>query len=272
MDKSPFFPDFLRSTVDEIAETALYLWERGWAERNSGNISVRVTGLLENGFQVSSPDMESSLAASFGELAGELFLVTGAGCRMRDVHNDPANNILLIRITPEGDRYEILAPFAGMPADLTPTSELVSHLMIHRYLKEHKPTRKVIVHAHPAGLIALSHSAIYKEEQTMNRLLWGMLPEAVIMVPEGIGVVPYRITGSIELARVSISSLRDHNVLLWEKHGCTAVASSPLEAFDLIDILDKSAEILFKCLHAGYSPEGLSDEQMNELRHRFHNS
>ena len=31
--------------IGVVAEVAGYLWERGWAERNGGNISVNVTGL-----------------------------------------------------------------------------------------------------------------------------------------------------------------------------------------------------------------------------------
>ena len=228
--------------------------------------------MLSSGFQISaSPDV-SLLQESFSRLAGDLFLVTGTGCRMRDVYQEPEDHILLIRITTEGDRYEILFPVSEKIPDLQPTSELISHLMIHQYLKEHKPARKVIVHTHPSELIALSHSPVYKEERVLNRLLWGMLPETLILVREGLGVVPYRTTGSIELARASIRALRDHDVLLWEKHGCLAVAPSATEAFDLIDILVKSADILFKCLHAGYTPEGLTDDQLDELRQRFNHT
>ena len=34
--------------IGEIAETALYLWQRGWAERNAGNISVNITDLISD--------------------------------------------------------------------------------------------------------------------------------------------------------------------------------------------------------------------------------
>lgn len=32
--------------IDRIAEVAGYLWTKGWAERNGGNISVNLTTLL----------------------------------------------------------------------------------------------------------------------------------------------------------------------------------------------------------------------------------
>lgn len=260
----------LKSVTDEVAEVARMLWIKGWAERNSGNISVRLTGLIEDVFPDGPFSSPVPLTESFGLLAGELFLVTGTGCRMRDVSSHPEDNLLLIRITGEGESYEIITPSGKVPGNVLPTSELISHLMIHRYLKEHQPVKRGIVHTHPSELIALSHSPVYKEQNLLNHLLWGMMPETTILVPEGIGMVPYRMTGSSELAYASIRALQDHSVLLWEKHGCLAVASNVTEAFDLIDVMVKSADILLKCLHAGYTPEGLSDEQIEELRDRFH--
>ena len=36
----------LMAEIGRIAEVAGYLWTKGWAERNGGNISVNLTGLL----------------------------------------------------------------------------------------------------------------------------------------------------------------------------------------------------------------------------------
>ena len=33
----------LAKCIGEIAETAGYLWQKGWAERNGGNITVNIT-------------------------------------------------------------------------------------------------------------------------------------------------------------------------------------------------------------------------------------
>ena len=38
--------DKLECQIADVAEVAGYLWQRGWAERNGGNISVNVTDLL----------------------------------------------------------------------------------------------------------------------------------------------------------------------------------------------------------------------------------
>ena len=36
----------VRNVLAEMAEVAQYLWERGWAEKNAGNISLNITGLV----------------------------------------------------------------------------------------------------------------------------------------------------------------------------------------------------------------------------------
>ena len=37
----------LQKLVQDIGEVGHYLWERGWAEKNAGNISIEVTDLIE---------------------------------------------------------------------------------------------------------------------------------------------------------------------------------------------------------------------------------
>ena len=38
----------LRREIEKVAEVALYLWEKGWAERNGGNIVVNVTEYVDD--------------------------------------------------------------------------------------------------------------------------------------------------------------------------------------------------------------------------------
>ncbi len=36
----------LQMQINDIAQVAGYMWEKGWAERNAGNISVNVTEFI----------------------------------------------------------------------------------------------------------------------------------------------------------------------------------------------------------------------------------
>ncbi len=206
---------------------------------------------------------------TFRSLAGSCFLATGTGKRMRDISRDPEHQVLLFQISNTGEQYQVLSPEPDLLNDLKPTSELASHLSIHQYLLQHHPAKKAVVHTHPDDIIALTHLPEGKETESLTRIIWGMHPESVIFLPKGVGFVPYVCTGSNALALATLEALKSHEVILWEKHGCLAVAESPAQAFDLIDIVDKSAGIYLKCKAAGHQPMGLTDDQIMELRNTF---
>ena len=37
----------LAAVIDQVAEVTGYLWQKGWAERNGGNITVNVTEFMD---------------------------------------------------------------------------------------------------------------------------------------------------------------------------------------------------------------------------------
>ena len=41
------YNDSISEIISQIAEVAGYLWERGWAERNGGNISYNITDIVD---------------------------------------------------------------------------------------------------------------------------------------------------------------------------------------------------------------------------------
>ena len=38
----------LKAEIDKVAEVTGYLWQKGWAERNGGNITVNVTEYMDD--------------------------------------------------------------------------------------------------------------------------------------------------------------------------------------------------------------------------------
>ena len=86
-----------------------------------------------------------------------------------------------------------------------------------------------------------------------------------MVVPQGLGIVPYEAPGTIELAHATLQQLDQHQVICWLKHGVLAVGEDVVECFDAIDTLSKSAQIYFCARMAGEEPEGLTDEQMEAL-------
>ena len=128
--------------ISQIAEVAGYLWERGWAERNGGNISYNITDVVDETITSLKPLGESIvLPQPVKNLCNNYFIVTGTGKRMRYVHSAPMKNMSIIRISEDGTYYDIIAE-----EYIRPTSELPSHLMIHDYLIGKGRKNKVVVH------------------------------------------------------------------------------------------------------------------------------
>lgn len=252
----------LMAEIERIAEVAGYLWTRGWAERNGGNISVNVTTLL-SAEELVLPALAPAkpLPEKMEALAGHVFYVTGTGKRMRYVAKSPWENGALIRVANDGLSYE---PIAEHP--IQPTSELPSHLMMHNYLRAGGRDNRVVLHTHPTDLIGMTHCKRFLDSDVITRVLWSMIPECRIIVPKGIGIVPYEIPGTVELAHATIKQLERHDVVFWEKHGILAVGEDIIECFDAIDTLSKSAQIYFSArLASGEEPEGMTQQQLDDL-------
>jgi rhamnulose-1-phosphate aldolase len=256
----------LKPVFMQIAAVARILWERGWAERNAGNFSINVTGL----FSAKELDCLSfypffPLAKRYPDLDRSLFLISGTGTRMRDMANSPVENVCFVYVSDSGTTYRIIEDDPeGTSAK--PTSELPTHLAIQQQLLQKKTMETVVLHAHVTELIALTQLTPFTSETAINSLLWGMHPETILFLPDGVGFIPYTIPGTENIAVATLKGFEKHKVVLWEKHGCMTVAKSLSEAFDNLDILAKSAKIYFLCKSSGQEPEGLNNTQLKEIR------
>jgi rhamnulose-1-phosphate aldolase len=256
----------IQNEFNRIAEVAGYLWQKNWAERNGGNISVNLSHLTDEETAVLPALTDSfELAEEVPGLAGNIFYVTGTGTRMRDVAKAPMEHGSVLRITKDARHYEIIADKA-----IQPTSELSSHLAIHNFMQSSGKSGRVVLHTHPTELIALTHCPPFLDAAFLTRTLWSMIPETRVFVPKGVGVVPYTLTGTRELAHATIRQLEHHDVVLWEKHGAIAVGEDVVECFDVLDTLSKSALIYLTARTAGFEPSGLTAGQLDELSAAFH--
>ena len=256
----------LKPVFTQVGTIARYLWDRGWAERNAGNFSINVTGF----FSDRELDHLSSypffpLSKQYPGLVRTLFLLSGTGTRMRDVVENPTEHICFVYISDSGSAYHIISENQGNTA-VKPSSELATHLAIQQQLLQKKSTEKVVLHAHVTELIALTQLSPFTTEAAVNSLLWGMHPETLLFLPDGVGYIPYILPGTENIAMATVRGFEKHKVVLWEKHGCMAVGKSLSEAFDNLDILAKSARIYFQCKSTGMEPEGLSNSQLKEIR------
>ena len=255
----------LKAEVEKIAEVAGYLWQNGWAERNGGNITVNVTEFADEEIkQMPAISEVKQIGVTLPALKGCYFYCKGTGKRMRDLARWPMDNGSVIRILDDCASYVIIADNAVMP-----TSELPSHLTVHAHLIETGSNYKATVHTHPIELVAMSHSRKFLSKDVLTNILWSMIPETKAFCPLGLGVVPYELPGSNTLADATLKELEDYDVVLWEKHGVFAKGLDVMDAFDQIDVLSKSAKIYINSKCMGFEPEGMSQEQLQEMTKAF---
>lgn len=251
--------------MTSIAGIASLLWQKGWAERNGGNLSVNITASAADWCvlpQLQLSDYE--LDRSFILLAGDVIYLTGTGTRMRDVAQQPVEKGCFIKVGIDGRRCEVWAA-----PGICPSSELPSHFAIHELLKSDLRGFTAVLHTHPTELIALTHNRLFLDSSFLTKALWSMIPETRIFIQKGVGVLPYAMPGSNALAKLTLDALKKHDVVLWEKHGALSVGKDIADCFDNVDTLNKSAQIYVTALKAGFQPEGLSDSQMDELGREY---
>lgn len=256
----------LAEAVRQVAETAGYLWQKGWAERNGGNITVNITE-HEDKEMLKMPAISGKIqiGATLPNLKGCWFYCKGTQKRMRDLAGDPMANGSIIRINDDCATYEIVAD-----KQVRPTSELPSHLSVHNYLIGKNSPYRASLHTHPIELVAMTHCRKFMEKDVATRLLWSMIPETKAFCPRGLGIVPYMLPSSVGLADETIKAIDDnYDVVMWEKHGVFAVDTDIMSAFDQVDVLNKAAQIYIASKNMGFEPEGMTDAQMKELTDVF---
>ncbi len=255
----------LEAVINEVAEVTGYLWQKGWAERNGGNITVNVTELVDNEIKA-MPAIAPAIQIGkvLPHLKGTYFYAKGTGKRMRDLARWPMQNGAIIRICDDCATYEIIAD-----EPVIPTSELPSHLELHNYLLQTGSKYRATLHTHPIELVAMSHIKRFLRPGELTRVLWSMIPETLAFAPLGIGIVPYARPGSIELAEATLEQIKNHDVVIWEKHGTVSVGVDVMDAFDQTDVLCKAANIYMCARNMGSEPDGMTDEAMKEVQEVF---
>ena len=258
-------PELARE-VNKVAEVAGYLWQKGWAERNGGNITINVTEFVDDEIrQMPAISEPKQIGATLPHLKGCYFFCKGTQKRMRDLARWPMENGSIIRICDDCASYVIIAD-----QPVVPTSEVASHLTVHNALIAEGGCKKATVHTHPIELVAMRHTKKFLEKDVLTNLLWSMIPETKAFCPRGLGIVPYKMPSSVELADATLEELKDYDVVMWEKHGVFAVGLDVMDAFDQIDVLTKSAQIYINARCMGFEPDGMSAAQMKELTEAFH--
>ena len=239
-------------------------WHQGWHERNGGNLTYRLTKeeVAEmTPFFDETPRPWVNMGVTGENLAGEVFLSTGSGKFFRNVITDPEDSICVVEINDKGDSYRIRW---GLVNGGKPTSEFPSHYMNHCVrAKATNGEHRVIYHAHPANIIAMTF-VLPLTDRDFSRALWKSATECPVVFPGGVGVVPWMVPGGADIALATCKKMEEFDAAVWAHHGLFASGPDFDITFGLMHTIEKAAEIWVLAKSTGL-PE-LQTIQDDELR------
>lgn len=262
MNKYPkFINDFIRMCSDG--------YQQGWHERNGGNLTYRLTDedIQDAKYLLEVHDTSYPIGTHVPHLANAYFLVTGSGKFFRNVALDPEASIGIIQIDATGERYY---KCWGLINHSVPTSELPSHLMNHEVkMLATNGSHRVIYHAHPANLIALTF-VFALDDKVFTKELWGAATECPVVFPSGVGVVDWMVPGGKDIAVASSEKMKEYDAIVWAHHGLFCSGESLDITFGLMHTIEKAAEIIVKALSMNLPRiNQISDEELRQLAKDF---
>lgn len=226
--------------VKELCKITSNMYRQGWDERNGGNVSV----LLDEeqvGEYLDTDKVLRVIPTGFDakELVGKYFIVTGTGKYFKNVEGDPETNLGIIRIGADGKTAELLW---GYKDGGKFTSELPAHLMTHATRLKIDPNHKVVMHTHPTYTICMS-AVVKTDDRVFTEKLWRNNTEAIVVFPDGVGVLPCMVCGTNEIGEATAEKMKKYRLVVWTNHGIYGVGKDIDEAFGLIETVEKTAQL-----------------------------
>lgn len=253
--------------IKEMREVTQNLWRNGWDERNGGNISYllneeEVSFYLDIHRVIS----EQELGFEIKELAGRIFMVSASGSYFKNISKKPAQNLAIVRITEDGQKYEILW---GLETGGAPTSEFASHLKCHAARLRVDPNHRVILHCHAIAISAMTfvHSLNEKE---FTRSLWKMITECIVVFSDGVSVLPWMVAGTVDIGVASAKKMEGSRIVVWPHHGIMGAGQTMDDAFGLVETAEKAADIYMRVSSVpGGIRQQITDNQLWDLADSF---
>ncbi len=204
----------------------------------------------------SAGDIRDTLLQTVHELyTAELITATGGNVSVRIPGTDE------LWITPsqmfKGDlRPEILVRLdldghVLDPGAPSPSSEQKMHCLVYRA----RPDAQAIVHAHAPHATMLVDAGLPFLPVSTEAAFFGDIPR-----------VPFIMPGTDELAHAVAEAMCDSWAVLMQNHGLLVAGRSLRRAADMVEIIDRSAEIILGCYALGIEPTTLPEDVVATLQ------
>lgn len=254
----------LHQLMDEMGMAGIRLSDLGAAEGAAGNISVCIREQINITANFQQVEM-IELPHPVPELAGATLIVSGSGCRLREIADAPMANLACVLVEQGGRTGKMFTSPNRLFGQIT--SEFNSHLAVHcDQMRTSEMDFHTVLHGQPIYLTFLSHVPEYQDEKFLNRQLLRWQPETILNLPEGIGILPFLPPGSSHLVTETRLSLRTHRIVVWSRHGVMARSDNSIShAADLIEYAETAAHYEFLNLATDEMSDGLSPDQIREI-------
>lgn len=254
---APFMLEMIRTTTN--------MYAHGWDERNGGNLSLMLDE-AEVSEYLDVTDVRRVIPTGFAapELEGRIFLVTGTGKYFKNVQYAPEINLGIVRLKDGGRQADLLWGFSDGGLF---TSEFPAHMMSHATRLRIDPENRVVMHCHPANLLAMTfvHDL---DERAFTHTLWQMCSECIVVFPEGVNVLPWMLCGTNEIGEATAEKMKTARLVVWAQHGIYGVGRDLDEAFGLIETAEKGAEVYLKIAQMPWK-QTITDPQLRQLEKRY---
>ena len=251
--------------MTEMIRTAATMYDHGWDERNGGNISLMLKEEDTRDY-LDGRNVLRVIPTGFTapELDGKVFMVTGTGKYFKNIPYAPEVNLGIVRLKDQGQQADLLWGYSDGGQF---TSEFPAHMMSHSARLKVNPENRVIMHCHPANLLAMTYVHTL-DEREFTRTLWQMCTECIVVFPDGVNVLPWMLCGTNEIGLATAEKMKTARLVIWSQHGIYGAGRDLDETFGLIETAEKAAEIYMKIAHLPVI-NTITDEQMHMLEKRF---
>ena len=129
---------------------------------------------------------------------------------------------------------------------------------------------RVIYHAHPANLIAMTYILPLNAKE-FTRALWKSATECPVVFPGGVGVVPWMVPGGKDIALATSELMKEYDAAVWAHHGLFVSGPDFDTTFGLMHTIEKAAQIYILARSAGQGKilQTIEDDDLRAIAKEF---